>query len=343
MKKILIPIIGLLVLIILTPIFLGKIANSNIDDKIKEFQKAGIIINEESKEVSYLNTKRVFEVELNQDTNIKDWNEYKKFIKDAKFLVTLTFKNLPITKANFDIEIKGIDAFNKTLLKGLNIHLVTKNFKSIDYKIDNYNKDNIILNNVYGNIKIDKYKTYIINAKNISTFFISLIDSKMKFIVKSLELSLVDVDLDIKEIKLKDRFTINIKNLKEHFEVHLSGDKKYTINDISKIKSLSIDKIVAFGDIDSNLSIKENNMNWLLKWNQTQLNTIVDGGEIEAKGKISKNIDDLDVDIDVSLSKSLYEKLSIKLNPDVLNRYFKDYKSHIKINKGIFVNGNRIQ
>jgi hypothetical protein len=102
MKKILIPIIGLLVLIILTPIFLGKIANSNIDDKIKEFQKAGIIINEESKEVSYLNTKRVFEVELNQDTNIKDWNEYKKFIKDAKFLVTLTFKNLPITKANFD-------------------------------------------------------------------------------------------------------------------------------------------------------------------------------------------------------------------------------------------------
>ena len=97
MKKILIPIIGLLVLIILTPIILGKMANSNIDKKIEEFKKAGIVIDEKSKNVSYLNTKRVFEVELNQNTNIKDWNEYKQIINKAKILVTLTYKNLPIT------------------------------------------------------------------------------------------------------------------------------------------------------------------------------------------------------------------------------------------------------
>ena len=37
MKKILIPILGLFVLILLTPFILGKMANSNIDKKIDEY------------------------------------------------------------------------------------------------------------------------------------------------------------------------------------------------------------------------------------------------------------------------------------------------------------------
>jgi len=348
MKKILIPIIGLLVLIILTPIILGKMANSNIDKKIEEFKKAGIIINEESKNISYLNTKRVFEVELNQNTNIKDWNEYKQVINKAKFLVTLTFKNLPITKANFDIKVEKINAFNQDFLENLHIKLQTKNFKNISYKIDNYDRE-ITLEGVYGDVKIDKYKTYTINSTLIKLPFLSLKEAKLKFEIKDLKLGIMNIDSDIKEMSINQKYKINIKNLKEKFEVHLKSNKTYTIKDVAKIEVISVNKLFGIGDVDSNLTISDykeqiGDILWNFKWQTTQYQkSVVGGGDIKVSGKFAPVINDINLDIDVRIDKDLFDKLSLSLNPEFMNQYFKDYKSHIKINKGIFVNGNRIQ
>ena len=107
MKKLLIPIIGLLVLIFLTPVILGKMANSNIDKKIEKFKKEGVKIVEVKKDISYLKSFREFKVD--------------------DVLVDLNFKNLPVTNAIFDIKYKDS-----------HMHVVLNNFKKFVFTINNH-------------------------------------------------------------------------------------------------------------------------------------------------------------------------------------------------------------
>ena len=120
MKKILIPIIGLFVLILLTPYILGRVANSNIDDKLSNLKSKTIKIEQISKDVSYLYSKRVFKVKIDKS--------YFEFPIKGDFLVTLTFKNLPITTAKFDVEIKRLKNFRE--LKGYRFSILTKDLKT---------------------------------------------------------------------------------------------------------------------------------------------------------------------------------------------------------------------
>jgi hypothetical protein len=108
MKKILIPFLGLFVLILATPFILAKIMNSNIDERIVKFQKEGYQIKEVKKEVGYLSTKREFLVSLN--------DRLKKIygIDDVKADVILSFKNLPVTTANFELKTNNLKFYLKT-------------------------------------------------------------------------------------------------------------------------------------------------------------------------------------------------------------------------------------
>jgi hypothetical protein len=154
MKKILIPIIGLLVLIILTPVILGKLSNSHIDAMIKNYQKNGVKIKQIEKNIGYLSSKRVFDVVFDKNTKIKLYKPYKNLLNKASFRVVLRFDNLPITSARFDIKSEGVVIKNKEYLKNLNIVLISKDLYNFRYLIKEYKSKNfhIMPKNGVGNI-----------------------------------------------------------------------------------------------------------------------------------------------------------------------------------------------
>ena len=356
MKKFLIPIIGLLVLIFLTPVILGKMANSNIDKKIESFKKDGIKIKELQKDIGYINSKRVFEVEFDKNTK-----KFNKYINNAKFLIILTFKNLPVTKANFDVEVKNVNVLNKNMLEGLKAHIVTKDFKTLDYKVDNYEKE-IKLINVNGVYKRAKYDKLIVNAKKLKFYsFIDMQNANLNFLIKDLDLGLIDYNLQTNKWQINYlNAIIKGENTEENLTTHLYPNKTRKIENkfLSDKFGVKInDKEIAFGYVDFSLVVSNflpndlthSNIDLNFLWSNTSLKkVVVGGGSIKAHSTIlSENINslsDLTLDANVSLDKDLFQTATSDFDPAIVNKYFKNYKSHIEIKNGeILINGNRIQ
>jgi len=356
MKKILIPIIGLLVLIFLTPVILGKMANSNIDKKIEIFKKDGIKIKELQKDMGYINSKRVFEVEFDKNTK-----KFNKYINKAKFLVTLTFKNLPITKANFDVEVKNINVLNQNILEGLKAHIVTKDFKTLDYKIDDYQKE-IKLINVNGVYKRAKYDTLEINSKKIEVFnLLHINDSLFKIVIKDLELRLIDYKVNVKKWDFNyQKIALKGENSEENLTTHLYPNKiyKFEYKFLSDKLGIKIDnKFIAFGYVDNSIildnvkkdSLKDLKLDLSFLWSQTEYEkAIVGGGSIKLNLKILSQMpttfNDINLESNINLDEDLFKRITKDFDPAVVNKYFKNYKSHIEIKNGeVIINGNRIQ
>jgi len=360
MKKILIPIIGLLVLIILTPIILGKMANSNIDKKIENFKKDGIKITEINSDIGYLNTKRVFEVTFDKDTKNKTWQVYHKLINQAKFLVSLSFKNLPITKANFDVKVEYIKAFNQNYLKGLQTHITSKDFKTFEYKIDDYNKI-LKLVGFNGLYKNSKYAVNDFKIKNLGVGdFLTSEDNIVHLVVKDLNLGLVDYYWKSKKWNVKyGNLIIKGDNTEENLSTHLSPQHLYTLNDkvLSDKLGVSINnQVIAVSYFDWNLkfkdfkenSLKNSKLDLALLWSETEYQkALVGGGEIKLQAtflsEIPQTLNDIELNATVRFDKDLFTRVTKDFDPAMVNKYFKNYTSQIEIKNGkIKINGNRI-
>jgi hypothetical protein len=361
MKKLLIPIIGLLVLIFLTPVIIGKMANSNIDKKIEMFKKDGIKITEVKKDIGYLTTNRVFEVTFDKDTKNKTWKVYNKVINQAKFQVNLTFKNLPITTAKFDVNTKYVNILNHNYLQGLKAYITSKDFKTFNYKIYDYNKliKIIGLNGTYENKKY-AYNNFNIKKLAIGNLLVSN-DNKAKFIVKDLNLGLVDYNWKSKNWNIKYG-NINIKgeNTEENLSTHLMPNNFYNIDDKVLSDKLGVDingQVVAVTYFDWNLnfknfkkdSLKNSDLTLSVLWSETEYHkVVVGGGEIKIKAhilqEIPQTLNDVNLDATIRFDKDLFQTITKDFDPAVVNKYFKNYTSHIEIKNGeLLINGNRVQ
>jgi len=356
MKKILIPIFGLLFLILLTPFILAKLSNSNIDKKIIELKKNGVFIKEINSDIGYLNSKRVFEVKF--DKNTKNFNN---FINQADFIVTLTFKNLPITKANFDIKVKNVNILNKNILKGLEAHIVTKDFKTLNYKIQNY-KNLIELDDVYGIYKRGKYDKLVINSKKISILkFLSMQNLTFNVVINNLELGLIDYYWKSKKWKIGyNDIVLKGENSEENVTTHLYPNQKYKFEDIFLSDKIGIklqSNYIAFANVDWKLiannfskdNFQNSEFNVSLLWSDTEYQkALVGGGELKGNilllSKIPKKLEDIKANISLGFDKDLFERITKDFDPKEINKYFKNNKTHIEIENGeIKANGNRIQ
>jgi len=359
MKKILIPIIGLLVLILLTPIILAKLANSNIDKKITSYKEKGIYIKEIKKDISYLNSKRVFEVEFNQNSNVKNWNTYKQYINSLNFIVEVGFKNLPVTKAKLDINIKSLNIANKNYLNGLKLHIITKNFKTFNYTIDDYKKD-LVLKGVKGIYEVKKYEHNKIFISELNFNTLKIKNSEIEFLIKNLKLNLVDMVLKVENLSYKyNDIDINCENIEENLTNHLLGmNNKYKLLNAFKANKLEVtykNQKLALKTINSDLnfndfkfnSLKDANIKFDFKWNNTiYKNILLDGGEIFLDGKIlsklPKTINDFNGNLKIDFTDNLFNYITKDLNPFIVNKYLKK-ELNIKIKNGeIEINGNRI-
>ena len=360
MKKFLIPIIGLLVLIFLTPIILGRMANSNIDTKIETFKKDGIKIKEIKKDIGYLNTNRIFEVTFDKDTKNKTWKVYHKIVDSAKFIITLKFKNLPVTKANFDVKIKYIKMLNKDYFKDSEFNVISKDFKHFKYQFKDYVSKNpfVILKGLNGEFIKDRYDNLKIDADFIK--FKEFVYNKLKLNITTKDLGLYLVDINSKAknytIYLNEYYT-KFENIEENLTTHLLEDKTYKFEyrfNADKMGVFKLDNNVVIGfaypDFVLNGVFKNNkrDLNISFLWSETEYKkAIVGGGSIKGDiqfEKYPKSLKDINGKIVIKLDKDVFLRITSPFNPEVVNKYFKDYKSHIEIKNGeILVNGNRIQ
>jgi len=332
MKKILIPIIGLLVLIILTPLILSNIMNSNIDKKIANFQNEGIKIKEVKKDISYLTSKRVFEVELNNNTKLPAW-QAQKLINELKFKVVLTFKNLPITTANFDVENNNFK-----------LHLLTKNMKKFDVIGES---PFIKFNGVYHKSKFDTFSFNITDILGYKTK-----NLKVSGKIKDLALYLGSLDIKGDEVSNND---FKILDFIYKLDIHLKPDNKYFVNENIYAKKIGLkiqNQKIAFEDLNEtthlfNTDIKNKitDGNSTITFTKTEIqNKIADGAEIKINfTNLSQNLNKLYLTLDAKFSKSLFEKLTLNLDPKKVKEYFNNYSTHIEIkDKKVFINGHRV-
>ena len=349
MKKILIPIFGLLVLILLTPVILSKLANSNIDKKIEKLKNNGIQIEEISKNITYLDSNRKFKILLSSDSNNSTWKKYHQFLKNANFIVDLKFRNLPVTKA--DMQVLATLDFGNFKLQDIKLHIITKNFKDFEYQLLSI-KD-FIIEDFNGTIHKKKYLKLQTTTKvfNYPEFFYSkenYIDGEIKDIL----LGLANLNWHGKEWKIKyDKFVLSGLNSEENLTTHLLGTGKYLLEDRFFTKSLRLDIY------DFKIVLK--NFNWNLKlnkdkttdvvinmnWNKSKYqNAIVSGGKIEIRITNIESYKDFNLDANIKLDNSLFKRISKDLNPKFVNKYLTNGTSNIKIKNGeIKINGNRIQ
>jgi len=341
MKKVIIPIIGLLVLLFLTPIILAKITNSNIDKKIVTIEKENrnIQIKEIDKEIGYLTSKRVFKVFYSKNSDIYP-------IKGV-FLVTLNFKNLPSTKAIFNVEIEKFIPLSE--LKGYKFKVVSKDLKRFEIE----GVDNSILEGLKAVIQKDKnyYKIEKFHLKSYSSKNIILKNLDIAGLVKNLELGIVNLDLKSSffEMRFKKRYLFKGKNIKEHFETHLNSDGTYKLIDKFDAESIGFfnkSKYIGFGTAKSEFVWENYNVDWKFNWQVTEIdNSFVDGGELYLRGVVKAlDLRKMNLVIDLNLSKTLFSKVTNPFDPQIVKTYFNGYKTTIKIDdKGIEVNGHRIQ
>ena len=358
MKKV---VLGLVVLILLTPFIIAKIANSNIDEKIRNFQQMGINIKEVKKDIGYLSTQRIFEVEFNQNTNQKNWNLYKKLIDKTKFEVTLNFKNLPITKAVFDLKIHQLVINNINFLNGLEIHIESKDFKKFDYFVKDYITDKVVVEKVKGHFVNKKYSLNNVKMGYIETPLFVISNGQIDSNVKDLNLGIMEVNGSADKWELIfDDIKLMGKNSNETFKVKLKSNNKYFVEDIFKSKAIGVEidyKRAAIADVVSDFHIKGlgtdlvgGKLLWNLKWNNSEIKkVIVDGGELNVSADILTNIlesdfvDNNKILMDLFLEDNLFKKITNKLDPQDVKKYFNNHRMHIELNKEVFINGNRIQ
>jgi len=325
MKKILIPILGLFVLILLTPFILGKIANSNIDKKIDELKKEGIQIKELKKEISYLNSERVFEIKFDKKTKLKSWQVYKNLVKSLKLNIKLSFKNLPVTTAKFDIKLLN------TPLKNLKIKMETKDLKHFKYKI---NENYLVLNGETEIKKFAKTECHIEKIKlesikgegidvNLTTKGVDLWIFEGGYKVKKIELFYKKMVLKVEnggetfKNYLTDRYHFRDKYFAEKFEI---GNNKKTIFKVYKLKGFFN------SDYDRNFSNIE-----------IETNSSFNGGNIYLKGDLKKpyQLEDTNLIFKAKFSKEEFNFLTKEFDPEIVKHYFKNYQTEIVVKKGV--------
>jgi hypothetical protein len=341
MKKLLIPFIGVLILIVLTPVILGKITNSNIDKKLSTMHYR---ITQLKKDIGYLTTTRVFKVDIDKtylNTHIK-----------GDLIVTLKFKNLPITTANFTIKSE-----NFPILNDLVIEATSKDLKTFNYKVLDYDKNGIKIEGAKGVLNIDKYNHIDISIDKIVSNFISLNGIKGALTIKNFDLGLVEGDFSYKKWQIKHTI-VELKgaDTKEHIKVSLHPDNRYTIVDNITMKKFALkkDNLLLLGNLQiglkvDNFSIDSRDMRiyFTTKWDETYIDgSSVDGADIKidmTMAGLEPTLDNIRADLDINFQKELFYKLTQQLDPNIVRLYFDNYSTHIKIDKGIFINGNRIQ
>ena len=150
MKKLSIVFLGLLALIIATPVIFSKISNSKIDKTILNLnQNSSVVVKETKSNEGYLDTKRSFEVTITDKSfpqNEYFTLNYAPILKKAVFSVDLSFRNLPVTEVVAvgklkDLEFKGMSQrdtkeMNEFLKDKIVAHLVTDDFKHFNIKLD---------------------------------------------------------------------------------------------------------------------------------------------------------------------------------------------------------------
>jgi len=358
MKKILIPIIGLLVLVFLTPMILANLANSNIDKKIETFKKDGIKIVELKKDIGYLNTTRVFEVTFDKDTHFKSWSVYQKIIKGGKFIVTLKFRNLPVTTANFDITTKYIKSKdNKEYLKGLHFFITSKDFKTFKFKFLDYKSlepSFTIVKNLQMVLKKGKYYQLFVSGDMLQIANSRYKDFNTNIIIKDLPLYLVDYNLNTKQYLDIGAYNIKATNIEENLTTHLYPNDIYKFEYKSKSKLLKITQkaplvsfIDLYIDLKGNQNSKKGFFNLNIKWKNTLYkNETLDGGDIKANISYIrlKDINTYNGEVNITFDKGLFEKISSMVSPDFIETNFINNRLPIEIKNGeLLINGNRIQ
>jgi hypothetical protein len=337
MKKILIPFVGLFALILLTPVILSKIMNANIDKKICKLQKDGYQIKEVKKDIGYLSTKREFLVTIN------DKLKKRYHIDDIKADVVLTFKNLPVTTANFDVEYKKVKLFNQTILNGYKFHLKTKDLKHFKLVGDDYKKDGLNVIGLNGNVIIDKFITKDINVRNISYKDNLKIDNlKLNVTLKSYNPIAFEGEYNLTKFDFKDKnIEIKADNAGEKFKN--SFLKEYKFSDKFKAEKFGVvinkDKYAVAkwnGDLivtyDKNFTKFNINTNFDFEQSEYK-NKILGGAEFNITSKIKRPAD-IFADVKIKVDKDLFKSVTSEMNPDVVNKYFKNYKTHFIFNNG---------
>jgi hypothetical protein len=337
MKKVLIPFIGLFILILLTPVILAKLMNSNIDKKILELQKQGYQIKETKKDIGYISTKREFLVTIN------DKLKKKYYIDDVKADVILTFQNLPITTANFDVEYKKVKLFNQNILTGYKIHLKTKDLKHFKLIADDYKKDGLNITRLSGEMIVDKFITKNIIVKNISYKNNLKIDNlKVNFTLKSYNPVDFEGEYNLSKFDFKyQNVEIKAENVKEKFKDYFF--KKYNFTDKFNADKFGVlidnnKYAVAKWNGDFNATYDKNltkfNINTNFVFEQSEYNNkILGGADFNITSKI-KMPNSIFADVTIKMDKTLFESVTNEINPDVVKQYFKNYKTHFIFNNG---------
>ena len=325
MKKILIPFIGLFVLILLTPIILSKIMNSNIDKKIAKLKEEGYKIKEIKKDISYLSTKREFEVLVNEKVAKLDFN--------ISANVVLSFKNLPSTTANFDVKLNNI-------LKGYHFYLKTKDLKHFNLVSEDYSQDGIVINSLKGKILAKKFVTTDIVVKNIQYKDNLKIDNlKLLFTLKSknplsfegeYNLSKFNFkyqDIEIKAVNAGEKFSNGFYKeykFKDKFFADKFGVKfnnqKYAVSKLKGDLNITYDRDFSNEKISTKFEFLESQID----------NKLLDGAKFDIYADMLKQFLDVKIDFD----KDLYQTIINQLDPKLVKKYFKNQKVHF-----IFKNG----
>jgi hypothetical protein len=337
MKKLLIPVIGLLVLILITPVILSKLMNSNIDKKIANLQKQGYQIKEVKKDIGYISTKREFEVTLN------DKLKQKYHINALKADVVLSFKNLPVTTANFDVEYQKLKLFNQEILDGYKFHLKTKNLKHFKLIGDDYKQDGLNIIGLNGNVIIDKFITKEINVKNISYKDNLNIDNlKLIFTLQSYEPLTFEGEYNLTKFSFKYQdIEVKAENAGEKFKNYFN--KEYKFSDKFKAEKFGVliqNRKYAVsnwqGDFNANYdkNLTKAKIDTNFEFTQSQIeNKILDGADFNISARFKRPAD-LFADVKIRFDKDLFTTITNQLDPAVVKKYFKNHKTHFIFNNG---------
>ena len=175
-------VLSFVVMIAVTPFVFDKLMNSRFDKMLANLQKRGVIIKEIEDKSSYLKTDRVFEVTLPKSvlgTREIEWVRLK---------VEAIFNNSPVTDVKFKGNVEKVQlssekdtkALNELIDKKIRFLVVTPNFKTYRYKIEDtvLEKDNLKVGykGINGIFEINGYKK---NRFYISKIYIQDLQNKI--------------------------------------------------------------------------------------------------------------------------------------------------------------------
>ncbi|NPA55592.1 MAG: hypothetical protein GXO40_04430 [Epsilonproteobacteria bacterium] len=253
MKKISIVIGWIVVLILATPLIISYLANKNIDKKISHLTKEGFTIIPLKKDISYLSTTRVFKVELNDNTKNDTWRVYHEFLDKVDFILKLRFKNLPITKADMDL--------NLTYPYKLNSHIITKDFRTFHYQI--YAP---ILKNTHGIYHRAKYDTNTLDFDK-AVFANTIISAgHIHSIIKSLKLKLFDLNITADHIS---NALFHASSLNGEISTHLLPNQTFLIDSHLHLNQIAFGNII-IKQASFTLNSTDTTGKFMIDWQKTK-------------------------------------------------------------------------